>query len=68
MSCGSSSIEVAPQDAADPGDAAVGLRRLADLRAVLGDAHGAEFVDGDLPAIQSVAALLEDHGSGRGRP
>ena len=47
-------------------DAAVGFRRLADLRAVLGHAHGAELVDGDLLPIQAVAALFENDGARRG--
>ncbi len=42
------------------------LGRLLDLRAVLGHPHGAKLVDGDLAAIQAVAALLEDDGTGRG--
>src|SRR6185312_7633806 len=56
---------VPPQEAAERCDARIVLARLHDTRAILGDGHGAEFVDEDLLAIEPVAALLEDDGPAR---
>src|SRR6185436_13870429 len=51
----------APQEAADAREARIVLLRLDDGAAVLGHRHGAELVDDDIPAVEAVAALPENH-------
>jgi hypothetical protein len=54
------------QEGADGGEAAVALPGLGDVVAVLAHGHGAELVDDDFLALQTVAALAEDDGAARG--
>src|SRR5688572_594794 len=51
----------APQELADAREALVVTGRLPDVCAVLGDRHGAEFINVDNLAIEAVAALAEDY-------
>jgi hypothetical protein len=56
----------AAQEGAEGGDARVVFAGLLHDRAVVHGGHGAELVDGDLLAVQAVAALFEDGRAGRG--
>src|SRR2546429_2533958 len=56
---------VAAQEGAEAGHALIVARRLPDDFAVLRDPHRTELVDLDLPAIEAVAALPEQHRPGR---
>ena len=54
---------IAAQEGAEAGHALIGAPRLLYDRAVLGDRHGAEFVNLYLASIEPVAALPEQHRS-----
>src|SRR5262245_12021205 len=56
------------QPFADGGDARITLRGLYDAFAIFENAHGPEFVDDELPAVEAAPPLPEDNRACRVQP